>query len=75
MELAISAKGEVKQKPLRDGAKVVGEAWQSRRLRRDVRPKEEVGDSCCSGRASSGQDEEFLSRPLPGLLLQQFLPM
>lgn len=44
--------------PSRDGAKVVGEAWQSRRLKRDVKPKEEVrvGDSCCSGRASSRQD-------------------
>lgn len=44
--------------PLRDGTKVAGEAWQSSRLSRDVRPEEEVrvGDSCCWEIMSSNQD-------------------
>lgn len=54
----LTGKWEAKQMPLRDGAKVAGEACQSRKLPRDVRPEEEVrvGDNCCWEIMSSSQD-------------------
>lgn len=38
---------EAKQIPQRDGARLAGEGWQSRRLKRDIKPKERRASGCC----------------------------
>lgn len=57
------------REPLRDGAKMEGEAWQSRRL-----PREEMrmGDCCCWETMSSSQDQKFLSRSFLSFFLVSF---